>query len=57
MSTGADVPSAPSVEQSVIVSGRDRGHGCGLDCDFEGRGSFGERGSYGGRHIGFDKEA
>jgi len=36
VSTGADISSAPSIEQSVMISGRGRGRGhC---CDFGGRG-------------------
>ena len=55
VSTGADISSAPTIEQSVKVSGRGRGQGR----DFgraRVRGSFGGgRGSYGGRHGVFDK--
>jgi len=40
VSTGADVSSASSIDQSAMYSGRGRGCGCG--CDFSGgRGSFG----------------
>ena len=36
VSTGVDVSSAPSIEQSAIVS--ERGYGCDCDRDFRGRG-------------------
>jgi len=48
LSTGADVSSAPSIEQSAMVSRRGRSHGR----DFGGRGREfvgGERGLYGGK--------
>jgi len=48
--TGADIFSAPSIEQSTMISGRDRGRGRGRDFGGRGRGSIGgRRGSYGGR--------
>ena len=54
VSTGAAVSSAPSIEQSAMVSGC----GCGRDRDFgeSGRGFVGGgRGSYGGRHSASEK--
>jgi len=36
VSTGADIFSAHSIEQFVMVSGRDHGRGCGRDRDFRG---------------------
>ena len=47
VSTGSDISSASSIEQSVVISGCGRGHGR----DFEGqeRGSVRGCGSYGGR--------
>jgi len=53
VSTGADASSAPSIEQSAMVSGRGRGRGR----DFERRRGFvgGERGSYGGRQCASEK--
>ena len=53
VSTGSDV-SAPSVEHSAMISGRERGRGC----DFGGRGREfvgGGCGSYGSRHSAFEK--
>jgi len=56
VSTGANMSHAPSIEQSVMVSGRDRGRGRGHGCDFGGRGSFGgDHGSYAGRQAVGDK--
>jgi len=56
VSTGADVFSAPSIEQSVMVSGRDRGHGHHCDFGGQGRGSIGGgRGSYEGRQSTSEK--
>ena len=55
-STGADVSPAPSIKQSVVVSGCGRGRSHSRDFG-GGRSSFGGGcGSYGGRQIGLDKE-
>ena len=54
--TGADVSSAPFIEQSVMISGRDRGYGRGRV--FGGRGREfirGGRDSYGGRQSASEK--
>ena len=52
VSTGADISSAPSIEQSAMISGR----GIGRGRDFGGLVSFvGVRGSYGGRQGVVDK--
>ena len=53
VSPRADVSPIPSIEQFVMISGSNRGRGCGRD--FGGHGSFGGRESYGGRQSGFDK--
>ena len=48
VSTGADVSTASSIEQSAMASGRDRGRGHGRDF-VGGCGSFEGRGSYSGK--------
>ena len=57
VSTGADVTTAPSIEQSAMASGRGRGRGLDRGRDFVGgRDSFGgSRGSYGDRQTVEDK--
>jgi len=56
VSTGSDVSSAPSIEQSVMISGRGRGRGRGRDFGRRGRGFVGGgRGSYGGRQSTSEK--
>ena len=55
VSTGSEVASAPSMEQSAIISGRDRGRGSGRD--FGGRGFIrGGRGSYESRERASEKD-
>ena len=52
MLTGDSVSSAPTIDQSAMVSEHDRGRGRGYD--FGGHESFGgRRGSYGGRQSIF----
>ena len=53
VSTGSDVSSAPSIEQSAIISGRGRGRG--RDFGGRGRGFVRGRGSYGGRQSASEK--
>ena len=52
--TRDDVSSAPFIEQSAMIFGRDRG--CGSDFGGRGRGFVGDgRGSYGGRQSASEK--
>jgi len=52
VSIGADVFSAPSIELSVMIRGRDHGRDFrGRECGFVGGG----RGSYGDRHNASEK--
>ena len=56
VSTGADVSSALSIEQSAMVSRRSKGRGRDRDFGGRGRGSVGGgRGSYGGRQSASEK--
>jgi len=56
-STGADVSSASSIEQSIMYSGHGRGRDSGRDRDFGGHGSFGaERCFTGSRQSAPDKK-
>ena len=52
VSTRVDVTTVPSIVQSAMASGRDKGRGRGGRDFVRGRGSFGGgRGSYVGRQI------
>ena len=56
----SEVSYAPSIEQSTMISSRDRGRSCGRGRDFGGRGRGfvgGRRGSYGGRQSASEKDS